>query len=120
VAKFFKWKEIHDLGECSLAFTLNPNIVLVGLNISQKIPRLLANFHPVYSRAHDYKTRYALQGTPLWGAYMTDIIKDFEEKISGSVMNYLRKNPEFLWENIANFKEELKHIGALDPRLFAR
>ena len=108
-----------DNPSIELLKTLNPNIVLVGLNISQKVPRLLGNFHPNYSSAQDYKTRYALQGTSFWGAYMTDIIKDFEEKVSGKIMSFLRKNPEFEEENIASFKEELCYIGASNPILIA-
>lgn len=56
---------------------LNPNIILVGLNISRRIEILLANFHDARSQAMDFKIRYALRGSPFWGAYMTDIIKDF-------------------------------------------
>ena len=53
---------------------LNVNIILVGLNISKKIDRPFGNFHPNYSTAHDYKIRYGIK------EYMTNIIKDFEEK----------------------------------------
>ena len=47
--------------------SLNPNIILVGLNISKHIPKLFSNFHPDYSTAQDYKTRYALKNTMFWG-----------------------------------------------------
>ena len=50
---------------------------------------------------------------------MTDIIKDFEEVISGTTMKYLRKNPEFEKENIIFFEEELKYIGATNPVIIA-
>ena len=62
---------------------LNPNIVLVGLNISGKglVKRPFSNFHPTHTTAHDYKIRYALQDTQFWGAYMTDIIKDHAEVV---------------------------------------
>ena len=43
--------------------SLNPNIILVGLNISKHILKLFSNFHPDYSSAQDYKTRYALKNT---------------------------------------------------------
>jgi len=99
--------------------TINPNIVLVALNISRKVDRPFGVFHPDYPEAQDYKTRYALQGTPLWGAYMTDIIKDFEQKVSGKLMSFLRKNPDFIKENISSFKQELCDIGALNPTLIA-
>ena len=99
--------------------SLNPNIVLVGLNISRKIERSFGNFHPLYSTAHDYKLRHALQGTNLWGAYMTDIIKDFEEIVSGNLMTFLRNNPDFTQENIRIFKQELHDIGSSKPILIA-
>ena len=98
---------------------LNPNIVLVGLNISRKIEIPFGNFHPQYSTAHDYKIRYALENTMFSGAYMTDIIKSFEQKFSTNVMSYLRKNPEFEKENIKSFEEELEFIGSSKPILIA-
>ena len=99
--------------------TLNPNIILVGLNISERIERVFGNFHPTYSTAQDYKTRYALKNTMFWGAYMTDIIKSFKEKISGNLMKYLSKNKSFEKENIENFEQELIDIGAINPILIA-
>ena len=79
----------------------------------------MGNFHPDYSSATDYKTRYALKETSLWGAYITDIIKDFEEKASENLMRYLRENPEFEKQNINTFLDELKFIGAVKPTLVA-
>ena len=99
--------------------SLNPNIILVGLNISKHIPKLFSNFHPDYSTAQDYKTRYALKNTMFWGAYMTDIIKDFEEKVAGNLMKYLSKNKTFEKENIRNFEQELVDIGSKSPILIA-
>lgn len=96
---------------------LNPNIIVVGLNISGRIKIPLANFHADSSTAMDYKIRYAFQNTILWGAYMTDIIKDYEEKISGNVMRYLKQNPSFLDDNIQIFLHELKDLGADNPRI---
>lgn len=98
---------------------LNPEIVLVGLNISKAIDRPFGNFHSDYSAAQDYKLRFALEGTNLWGGYLTDIIKDFEEKASGKVGAYLRNNPEFEQQNIGIFQEELDAIGATSPTLVA-
>jgi len=103
----------------TLLNTLNPNIILVGLNISEKIDRVFGNFHPTSSNAQDYKTRYAVKDTMFWGAYMTDIIKSFEEKISGNLMKYLNKNKEFEKENIESFKQELIDIGSTNPILIA-
>ena len=98
---------------------LNPNIILVGLNISEKILRTFGNFHPDKSIAQDYKTRFAIQGSMFWGAYMTDIIKSYEEKISGNLMKHLSKNKEFEKENIRLFKQELLDIGSKDTIIVA-
>jgi hypothetical protein len=98
---------------------LNPNIVLVGLNISEKIERLFGNFHPDKTSAQDYKTRFALKGTMFWGAYMTDVIKSYEEKISGNLMKYLSKNKEFEKENIKMFEQELLDIASQNTIIVA-
>ena len=80
------------------------------LNISGKgsLERPFSNFHPLHKAAHDYKTRYALQDTQFWGAYMTDIIKDFEEVVGSNVKKYLKANPDFEKSNIEVFEQELK------------
>jgi len=98
---------------------LNPNIILVELNISEKIERVFGNFHPDKTTAQDYKTRFALHGSMFWGAYMTDIIKSYEEKISGNVMKYLRENKDFEKENIKKFEEELLDIGSQNAIIIA-
>lgn len=49
------------------------------------------------------------------GAYMTDIIKSFEEKISVNLMKYLSKNKRFEKENIEKFEQELVDIGSNNP-----
>jgi hypothetical protein len=91
--------------------TLNPEVILVGLNISRPIQRPFGNFHPDYPEAPDYKLRHALYETEWWGGYLTDIIKDFEEKVSGKMMDYLRQNPDFERANIKICEE----IAAIDP-----
>lgn len=103
----------------SLLSSLNQNIILVGLNISQKINDIFGNFHSKKSSAQDYKIRFALKNTIFWGAYMTDIIKDFEQKISGDVMKYLREHRTFEKENIDKFEQELKDIGSNQPVIIA-
>ena len=99
---------------------LNPEVVFVALNISRgdiKIP--LGNFHDHRPVATDFKIRFAFKDTPFWGGYMTDIIKDFEEKISGNVKDYLSKNRDFEKQNVDIFLEELNDIGAKNPVLIA-
>lgn len=98
---------------------LNPNIVLVGLNISGKIEIPYGNFHSGNSNGQDYKLRNVLKNTPLWGGYITDIIKDFEEKISGKVASYLKQNKDFEKENIEIFLKELEDIESVNPIIIA-
>ena len=50
---------------------------------------------------------------------MTDIIKSFEEKISGNLMKYLSKNKQFEKENIEKFEQELIDIGSINPIIIA-
>ncbi len=99
---------------------LNQEVVLVGLNISRgdiKFP--LANFHDARPEATDYKIRYALKDTPFWGGYMTDIIKDFNEKESGKMVSYLRANKAFENSNVEIFREELRDLGSVNPTIVA-
>ncbi len=117
-------KEKSNVGDLSIFTEISPsvlniNTVFVGLNISQKITKPFGNFHSESSFAHDYKIRYALKDTPFWGAYMTDIIKDFEEKVSGNVIKYLNNNYSFLVENIKSFEDELSFIGTTNPIIIA-
>jgi len=93
-----------------LLATLN----LVGLNISRPILRPFGNFHPDYPEAQNYKLRHALSETGFWGGYLTDIIKDFEEKVSGKMMAYLRQHPDFERANIKSFREEIAGTALLD------
>lgn len=97
----------------------NPSKILVGLNISRQIQTPFANFHDPRPQAMDFKIRHALRNSPFWGAYMTDIIKDFEQKISGKMMSYLRANRSFEEDNIQLFREELRFIGSNNPQLVA-
>ena len=91
---------------------LKPEIVLVGLNFSDRDVNIpLANFHDTSPKATDFKLRYALKNTPYWGGYMTDLIKNYKEKDSSKLMSYLSKHKDFLEENINVFKEELIDLG---------
>ena len=99
---------------------LNAEFVLVGLNIARAdIEKPLANFHSSLSRAQDYKIRYAIKDTFLSGAYMTDVIKDFNEVDSGKLITYLKNNKQFELDNIKVFKKEIQDLGAINPTLVA-
>jgi len=99
---------------------LNPEIILVGLNISRGVvPGSFGNFHDPRPESQDYKIRYAMKGTPVWGAYMTDIIKDFSQKVSGKVLSYLSRNIAFEEENIDIFREEIRDLEVDNPTIIA-
>ena len=99
---------------------LQPNVILCGLNISRGVIEFpLANFHDVRPEAMDFKIRFALKGSPFWGAYMTDIIKDFEQKISGKVISYLKNDKSFEKQNIKVFREEINDLGIDSPTIIA-
>ena len=95
---------------------IHVHTIFVGYNISKKIAKAFGNFH---EGKNDYRIQDAIQGTIFEGSYMTDLIKDFEEKSSGKMKQYLATNPDFLAENIASFVKELEFIGANNPILIA-
>lgn len=97
---------------------LNPQIIMVGLNISEPLSGdSFSNFHGNGGGA--YKLRHALKDTPCWGAYLTDVIKNFPEPDSNKVLKYVKKNPDFLEHNINLFRDELSDLGSVNPRVFA-
>ena len=112
---------IFDLSKNSMLLEiLNPNIIMVGLNFSRAINKTpYCNFHDARPQSQDYKLRYAFQNTPYYGAYMTDIIKDFEEKISSNVKEYLKINREFELYNIDLFNQELADLKSKNPLIIA-
>lgn len=85
---------------------------MVGLNISRRVEIPFGNFHDSRPQSQDYKVRYAFKNTSFYGAYMTDIIKDFEQKISGKVSKYLKDHKAFELQNISLFEQELIDIGS--------
>tara|TARA_B000000460_G_scaffold187338_1_gene134848 strand:+ start:60 stop:665 length:606 start_codon:yes stop_codon:yes gene_type:complete len=105
----------------NLLSELKPNVVFVGLNTSKDISGLepFSNFHPTNPFANDYKTRYALKDTELWGGYMTDIIKHYPELHGQDVMGFLNGNPDVEKKNIETFREELKDLGTENRTIIA-
>jgi hypothetical protein len=101
----------------ALLGSLRGDFIFLGLNISRRIERALGNFHDPRPMATDFKIRYALKETPYWGSYMTDIIKDFEEKASGKMMKYLSSDREFEKENIQILRSEILDLKVISPTL---
>tara|TARA_B100000029_G_C17137310_1_gene801037 strand:- start:25 stop:612 length:588 start_codon:yes stop_codon:yes gene_type:complete len=99
---------------------LNPEIILIGLNFAEDIDHESWEvFHKYRPQGTDFKTRFALKNTKWWGAYMTDILKDYPEKHSQKVNSHLKKHPELEEENIRRFYQEIKDVGSKDPLLVA-
>lgn len=104
----------------ALLSQLNPNIIFVGLNISRGIIAApLANFHDKRPESTDYKIRYALRGSPYWGGYMTDIIKDFNQVSSKEVIAFIRSNKWFEEKNVESFLQEIEDLGTRNPTIIA-
>ena len=97
---------------------LNPKIILVALNFSVDVEmKPLQNFHG--KNGEVYKLRYALKHTPLWGAYMTDIIEGHVDPNAKSMMQYLEDNPYVVIKNIKRFENEIKDLNVDNPVLYA-
>src|SRR5699024_7650462 len=69
-------------------------------------------------RQQDYKMRFAFKDTPIWGSYMTDIIKSHPDKDSTQVKKHVKENPDVLKENVEVLKKELSILGG-NPTLIA-
>jgi hypothetical protein len=131
------WKRIgpgdppkKDMGDLSildpdqnptLLETLNPNIVLLGLNAASRAiaAEPWSNFHDSRPVANDFKIRFALEETPYWGAYMTDVLVGLHETDSARVRSWIRRDPGGVNEQIVRLESELVHIGATDSLLVA-
>ena len=103
----------------NLLSELNPNVVLVALNFSENVDhKPFENFH-AGGKFQDYKTRYAIRDSPAWGGYMTDIIKDYPEKESDRLVEYLKTDKAIEQSNVEYFRQELRDIGVEKPKLVA-
>ncbi len=98
---------------------LHSDTVLVGLNLAREVSSApsFANFHDGSCHAQDFKLRYALEGTRLEGAYMTDVLKGLVEVDSSKAIDGLL--PAALAHNIKFLREELKDVGAVLPTIYA-
>jgi hypothetical protein len=97
--------------------TLNNEVVMVGLNISRPFSEPFRNFHDPRPEAQDFEIRYAFKGTPIWGAYMTDLIKDTVAVESRSLRQSL--TDAVVRRNVSVFLAELEDIGAVHPTILA-
>lgn len=111
---------ILDVAKCPTTLqVLKNDIIMVGLNISRSFAERFRNFHDPYTRANDFKIRYAFTNTNYYGAYMTDIIKDVEMKNSAELLKYLEASPSLVRSNVEAFREELRDLGSEKPTILA-
>lgn len=105
--------------EKELLSVLNCDYVLVGLNAAvhsdtDKRKEAWSAFHSDDNiRQKDYKLRYALKGTCLWGSYITDALKGYPETDSSQVIKDLKDNKmKVLFDkSIEDFNKELEILG---------
>lgn len=99
---------------------INPNVIMVGLNFSRTIEKkAFPNFHDPRPQGQDYKIRYAFRDTRFYGAYMTDLIKNFEEKDSGTVLRFIKTDKKFELDHVSLFEKEVADLNCSDPLLIA-
>ena len=111
---------LDEYSNPALLEALNPGVVMVGLNISRGgANEPFRNFHDSGAVANDFKIRYAFRDTGFWGAYMTDVIKEIVEPVSGTLLNYLRKNPEVVGDHVKILRSELLDLGCPHPVILA-
>lgn len=111
---------LNEHASAKLLQTLNPGVVMVGLNISRSFPdQPFRNFHDPSASANDFKIRHAFSGTSFWGAYMTDIIKGVVEPVSGTLLNWLRRHRQVITDHVKTFRAELSDLGHPRPVILA-
>jgi hypothetical protein len=111
---------LDEYANPQLLETLNPGVVMVGLNISRgDLNEPFRNFHDPSAVANDFKIRYAFRDTDFWGAYMTDVIKDIVQPASGKLLNHLREKPEVVRDQVKVLRSELQDLGHPCPLILA-
>lgn len=96
---------------------LKPGIIMAALNFSCEVFDELPfrNFHDPRPHAQDYKIRHAFENTNYYGAYMTDVIKNLQNKNSGEVLRFVRNNTGVLEENMKIFRNEIAALANGNP-----
>ena len=105
----------------ALLETLNPGVVMIGLNVASRSlwRQAFRNFHDPSPLANDFKIRFAFTDTEFWGAYMTDVIKDFPETVSGRLLHYLKAHPEIVPRQVDTLRAELADLARPKPVILA-
>jgi hypothetical protein len=118
--------EVEDLFDLNtnpqILKQLKNNIIMVGLNFSRHTDNfpMFHNFHSFKGDNVNHRTlwnaskiRYAFKETNYWGAYMTDIFKNYVESKSENV------DTSNINESFIVFREELETLQANKPLIIA-
>lgn len=117
----------------SRAKDLHTRFVLVALNFAERSPQVqeatsglaFHSFHEETTTTSDHRLRDACLGTPLWGSYITDLVK-FVDGVLSPVRDSKASNierrlrvPEFLGEQVDGLCYELSRLGCENPTIVA-
>ncbi len=94
---------------------LHARYVVVGLNVSARIPVDWENFR---GGRHDRKMKYAFNDNLMKGCYITDIFKGIEEASSIKLFKHLEENPHIIPGHVELFRQEMEDIGASENTVF--
>lgn len=122
-----------DLFQAQPKQRLRNDIVLVALSAAQRsdaVEQATAGltchaFHEEGGHSNDKRLRVACTKSPLWGSYLTDLVKKedgrvapYVEAVSGNAKKRLR-DADFVAEQLDALIAELKLLGAAQPTIVA-
>lgn len=117
----------------ALGWSLNPNVVMVGLNFAERDEQTQVAtaglkhhaFHEETTLTSDQRLRDACCGTRLWGAYLTDLVKFVDGQLTpvrSSKAKPIKKrlrDEEFRNMQIQGLIDEINTLGVHDPTIIA-
>lgn len=113
----------------ALGWTLNPNVVLVALNFAERddltktaIEDIAFHaFHEETTTTSDQRLRDACCGTPMWGGYITDLVKIVDGRIQpirnsqSKPIKKMLSDECFRTEQVNGLVEELQQLQVASP-----
>lgn len=107
-----QWKWVKDLDALCRAdpAALRADIAIIALNPATRgvTHAEWANFH---DSANDGRLALAVQGTAAEGAYMTDLVNDWNQSVSSTVSAALAENPHLAAYHVGQLHNELSVLG---------
>jgi hypothetical protein len=106
--------DISMFEDAKILDQLQNDFVIVALNLSLPCDegRPFGNFHSSNPRNTDYRMRYAFKDTPLWGSYMTDILKGVCEVDSQKIAKNMNQYIDDIGFHAKHFVEEIEILKA--------